>query len=331
MPPMSAGIGVARLELGAITLEDLALGRALRVAHVDAQHEAVELRFRQWIGAFEVARVLCCQHQEVFRQRIQVALRGHLAFFHGFEQCRLGLGSGAVDFVHQQYVGEQWPAAEHEIVLRRVEHVGADDVAGHQVRGALHALEFAAENARQCFGQQSLAEPGRTLHQHVAARDERDTQRADHVLGADDDARELALDGLFEGRDRGVHVFSRDSRSVEKILQRYQRDLALRMRIRVPGFQPVELLRPDGGVTLEPLPQVAALGACVARAASGTRDAGEEMIEQRERRVMRRDGSRDQPARAPYQLGLGWIVRARWPARAAASNPAPRRATGRAR
>ena len=58
------------------------------------------------------------------------------------------------------------------------------------------------------------------------------------------------------------------------------------MRVRVPGFEPVELLRPDGGLTLEPLPKVAALGACVARAASGTRDASEEVIEQRECRVM---------------------------------------------
>ena len=79
-----------------------------------------------------------------------------------------------------------------------VEHMGADDVAGHQIRRALHAFEFAAEHARQGLGQQGLAEAGPTLHQHVAARDQRDTQRADDVFGADDDAREFALQGLFE-------------------------------------------------------------------------------------------------------------------------------------
>ena len=212
MPPEVGGDGVARLELGAVAPEDLALGGPLRIVHVDAQHEAVELRLRQWIGAFELARVLRREHQEILGQRIHVALRGDLALFHRLEQRRLGLGSGAVDFVHQQHVGEQRAAAEHELVLRRVEDVRADDVARHEIRGALHAFEFSAEHSRERLGEQGLAETGRTLHQHVAARDQRDTQRADHVFGADDDARELALHGLFEGCDCGVHVFSRVSR-----------------------------------------------------------------------------------------------------------------------
>jgi hypothetical protein len=113
---------------------------------------------------------LCCQHQEVFWQWIQVALRGHLAFFHGLEQCRLGLRPGPVDLVHQQYVGKQRPAAEHEIILRGIEHVGADDVAGHQIRGALHAFEFAAEDSRECFRQQRLAEPRRPAPARGRAR-----------------------------------------------------------------------------------------------------------------------------------------------------------------
>ena len=102
----------------------------------------------------------------------------------------------------------------------------ADDVAGHEVGGALHALELTAEHPRQRLRQQCLAEAGRALHQHVAARDQRDTQRADHVLGADDDARQLALHGLFEGCDRRVHVLIRSFQVIEKILQRHQRQLA---------------------------------------------------------------------------------------------------------
>ena len=203
--------GLARLELGAVAFEDLALGGALRVRHVDAQHEAVELRLRQWIGALELARILRRQHQEILGQRVLVALGAHLPLFHGFEQRGLRLRSGAVDLVHQHHVGEQRPAPEHEFVLRRIEHVHADDVAGHEIGGALHALELAAEHARQRLRQQRLAEAGQALHQHVAARDQRDAQRADHVLGADDDARQFALHGLFEACDRRVHVFSRRS------------------------------------------------------------------------------------------------------------------------
>jgi len=51
----------------------------------------------------------------------------------------------AVGRFHQQHVGEQRTAAKHELVLRCVEHVGADDVAGHQVRRALHALKYGGE------------------------------------------------------------------------------------------------------------------------------------------------------------------------------------------
>ena len=73
------------------------------------------------------------------------------------------LGAGTIDLVHQQDIGEQRPAPEYELVLRRIEDVGADDVGGHQIRGALHAFELTAEDPRQSLGQQRLAET-RGLH-----------------------------------------------------------------------------------------------------------------------------------------------------------------------
>ena len=152
-----------------------------------------------------------------------------------------------------------------------IEHVRADDVAGHEIRGALHALELAAEHARQRLRQQRLAEARRALHQHVAARDQRDAQRADHVLGADDDARQLALHGLFEGCDRGIHVFSRRSRWSRRFCSGTSGSLRCACASAYQAFELVELLRQDGRVTLEPVPQFAALGARVARAPRAAR------------------------------------------------------------
>src|SRR6202008_2770541 len=48
--------------------EDDMLRRPSRVAHVDAQHEAIELRFGQREGSLEFARVLRRQHDEVLRR-----------------------------------------------------------------------------------------------------------------------------------------------------------------------------------------------------------------------------------------------------------------------
>ena len=145
--------------------------RRRRIRDVDAQHEAVELRFGQRIGALELVRVLRREDDEPVGQRQPLALHRHLALFHGFEQRRLGLRASAVHLVHQQDVREHRPRVEHELLLARVEDVHADDVARHQVRRALDALEAAAEAARERFRDQRLAEARRALQQDVAARE----------------------------------------------------------------------------------------------------------------------------------------------------------------
>ncbi len=74
---------------------------ARRVGDVDAQHEAVELRFRQRISALELVRVLRREDDEPVGQRKPLALDRHLALFHRLEQRRLRLRAGAIDLVHQ--------------------------------------------------------------------------------------------------------------------------------------------------------------------------------------------------------------------------------------
>ena len=124
-------------------------------------------------------------------QRKYRALDAHLALLHRLEKRRLRLRSGAIDLIDQHDVGEQRPGAKHETALALVEHVHADDVARHEVRGPLDAFELPAESVRERLGEQRLAQARHPLHEHVAARDERDDEGADRRLRADDDATEL--------------------------------------------------------------------------------------------------------------------------------------------
>ena len=79
---------------------------------MDVEHEAVELRFRQRIGALLLDRVLRGQHEERLGQRMPRAADGHLLLLHRLEQRGLRLRRRAVDLVGQDHVGEDRPADE---------------------------------------------------------------------------------------------------------------------------------------------------------------------------------------------------------------------------
>ena len=72
-----------------------------RVADEHLEHEAIDLRLRQRIGSFLVDRVLRRQNQERRRQRHGFSAKSHLTLLHRFQQRRLHLGRGAIDFIGQ--------------------------------------------------------------------------------------------------------------------------------------------------------------------------------------------------------------------------------------
>ncbi|MNH90575.1 hypothetical protein D3C73_431170 [compost metagenome] len=80
-----------------------------------------------------------------------VAGHGDLPFFHGFEQRSLDLGRGSVDFVGQDQVAEQRPWLKTDLVFAfdLMQHFGAGDVRGQQIRGELDAAHLCV----QVFGQ----------------------------------------------------------------------------------------------------------------------------------------------------------------------------------
>ena len=86
-----------------------------RVLDDDVEHEAIELRFRQRIRAFELDRVLRGEHVERLGQLVGLALHGDAVLLHRFEQRRLRLRRRAVDFVGQHDVGEDRAGREHHL------------------------------------------------------------------------------------------------------------------------------------------------------------------------------------------------------------------------
>lgn len=64
----------------------------LGITDLDEEHEAIELRFRERIGAFLFDRVLGRHDQKKFRQRVSDPTDRHLPLCHGFQQGRLNLG-----------------------------------------------------------------------------------------------------------------------------------------------------------------------------------------------------------------------------------------------
>ncbi len=71
----------------------------------------------------------------------------------------------------------------------------AGDIAGHQVGGELHTLEFELQRRRQCPHQQRLRDAGNALEQHVASAQQRDHQAADDCVLPDDGLADLGTQG----------------------------------------------------------------------------------------------------------------------------------------
>ena len=75
------------------------------------------------------------------------------------------------------------------------EHVGADDVGGHQVGRELDAVEGAVEDVRDRAHQHRLAEAGHAFQQRVRVGHEADEHLPNELVLAHDDLLDLTLDG----------------------------------------------------------------------------------------------------------------------------------------
>ena len=165
------------------------------IADIDLQQEAVELGFRQRIGAFLLQRVLGGEHMERLRQVVALAGDGDVPLLHRLQQRRLRARAGAVDFVGHQQLGEDRPLDEAEGAAAAIaffEHFGAQDVGWHQVGGELDALAFHAQHDAQGLDQLGLGEARHADQKQMATRQKRNECLIDDVL--------LAINDLADGR-----------------------------------------------------------------------------------------------------------------------------------
>ena len=162
-----------------------------RVVDQDLQHEAVDLRLGQGIGALRLDRVLGREHEERLRDRERVVPDRHLVLLHHLEQRRLHLGRRAVDLVGEQEVAEDGPELRLEVALVRPVDPRPDEVGRDEVRRELHAVEGASEHRRGRLDRQGLRETRHALDQHVPAGEQADEHPLQHLLLTGDHAPDL--------------------------------------------------------------------------------------------------------------------------------------------
>ncbi len=171
--------------------EDFLLLVAAGVADPHLEHEPVELRLGQRVGALVLDRVLRRQHHERLVQREGGAADGDLVLLHRLQQRGLDLGRGAVDLVGQDDLGEERPLLDVEVLGLLVEDHGADQVGREQVGGELDPGERGVDDLGQRAHGERLGQPGHPLQQDVPAGEEPDEQPLDHGVLPDDAARYL--------------------------------------------------------------------------------------------------------------------------------------------
>ena len=176
----------------AVVAQDIFFAFAIRIAHADAHQEAVELRFGQRIGAVVLDRILRGENQERLGQRVRVIVDSDLRFVHCFEQGGLRFRRGAIDFIGDDYVGENRPGLEFEALRRRVVDADADHVARQHVGRELDALKGAVEGSRESLGESGLAYAGNVFNQQMAARQQGGERELNYVFFAFYDARNRA-------------------------------------------------------------------------------------------------------------------------------------------
>jgi hypothetical protein len=154
-----------------------------RIAERHTNHEAVELRLGQRIGALVFDRVLRGDDDERPRQLVRVPVDRHVPLLHALEQAGLGLRRGPVHLVDEHHVGEHGAGPKLEAVLALVVDIRAHDVGRQKVGGALDARVLGVDRAGECTSQCGLADAGVVLDQDMALGEERHEHVADHRGG----------------------------------------------------------------------------------------------------------------------------------------------------
>ena len=113
----------------------------------------------------------------------------------------LRFGGRSVDLVREDDVGEEGTLHEFELP-RLVEDFRADDVAGHQVRGELDAVEAEAQRLGNRVHQKCFCQAGNAHKQDVPASKNGGGDFANDLILADDDFADFGNEGLVLRAER---------------------------------------------------------------------------------------------------------------------------------
>ena len=171
-----------------------------RIADLDEEHEPVELRFRQRVGAFLFDRVLRREDEKRRLQRVGGTEDGDLVLLHRLEHGGLGFRRGAVDFVGKHDVRKHRALDEFKLSPPAdagfLDDVGAGDIGRHQVGCELDAIEGKVESLGDGGNQERFRQTRHAHQQGMSAGEEADRELLDDLLLADDRLAKFRAEGL---------------------------------------------------------------------------------------------------------------------------------------
>ena len=147
---------IERFAVFAIAEHLLFVARA-GITYAQAQHETIELRFRQRVSPVMFDRVLGGEHDERLRQGVCRAFDCHLPFGHRFEQRRLSFRGGAIDFVGEYDVGEDRAGLPFKKRAVLIENREPDHIRRQQIGSELNSLKRTVQRSRQRMCQRGFA------------------------------------------------------------------------------------------------------------------------------------------------------------------------------
>ena len=192
------GRGVLCIFLGAQHAQHLGFVCRLGVVEQYLHHKAVHLRLGQRVGAFLLDGVLRGQHHKQWGQRVAVAGDGDLPLFHGFKQGCLHLGRGAVDFVGQDQIAEQWPGLKTDQVLavNLVQHLRAGDVRWQQVGRELDTAHLRIQVSGQRLDGAGLGQSRQAFEEQMTVGQQADDDLANNLVLAQHRFGDAGLQGI---------------------------------------------------------------------------------------------------------------------------------------
>lgn len=171
--------------------EDFDLCFRIRSPHVQGKEKAIQLGIGQ--------RECACRGEVVFgsnnkKRTIKFPgfpVDGNLALAHGFQQCTLSPGAGAVNFVGEDELAKNRTFVKYKILSLLIIDAVSDNIGREKIGSELDSREKAIYGGGKYFAEGGFAQTGCALNQHMS-------------IGQDSDQKKFS--GKFCAKDTGNDV-----------------------------------------------------------------------------------------------------------------------------